>query len=237
MSCPVQIGIGCVGEKVIVVISSCSAKKDDSVPIPKNSRIISPADYLGNINLVRRLETTRESIFKDPRSKVGIKETYAFDLYVQTGNAYRHLRTKNENELKEIMFSGELAWFFLSGGYGIIHALEPARKYQATFNQTIARQKGIPFTTKIWKGVLEDVVDSMFSRLDPKHVYVFGSQDYTRFIRDSKTWRRGKNVRLIESTGSSGPFWLSPIINELVEVLVKDKIGLFEKKYPQFTKQ
>jgi cytoplasmic iron level regulating protein YaaA (DUF328/UPF0246 family) len=222
---------------VIVVISSCSAKKDDSVPIPKNSRRVSPADYLGNINLVRRLETTRESIFKDPHSKVGTKDTYAFDLYVRAGNAYRHLRTKNENELKEMMLSGKLAWFFLSGGYGIIHAMEPARKYQATLNRTIAHQNKIPFTANYWKGVLNEIVDSLVSKIDPEYAYFFGSQDYAAFIKKSKIWDSLKTARIFESTGSSGPSWLSPIIGELADAIIQDRLNEFNKKYHEFTKQ
>lgn len=222
---------------MIVVISSCSAKKDDSVPIPKNSRSVSPADYLGNINLVRRLETTRESIFKDPHSKVGTKDTYAFDLYVRAGNAYRHLRTKNENELKEMMLSGKLAWFFLSGGYGIIHAFEPARKYQATFNRTIAHQNRIPFTANQWKGTLSDIIDSIVSKFDPEHVFLFGSQDYSVFLKESRVWRLNRNVQMFESTGSSGPSWLSPIIGELADAILGGWAEKFNCIHRRFTKQ
>jgi len=60
---------------MIIVISSCSAGKDDSVLIPENSRRVFPSEYLGDVDLVRRLEATREAIFKDPRSKVGTKDT------------------------------------------------------------------------------------------------------------------------------------------------------------------
>jgi hypothetical protein len=143
----------------------------------------------------------------------------------------------NEYELKELMFSGKLAWFFLSGGYGIINALELARKYQATFNRTIAYQKGIPFTANFWEGILSEAVDSTVSKLGPEQVYVFGSQDYTSFIKESNMWRSDSNLRLFESTGSSGPFWLAPIIAELLRTICKGQLIDFNRKYTRFTKQ
>ena len=222
---------------MIVVISSCSAKKDDSVPIPKNSRRVSLADYLGNINLIRRLETTRESIFKDPRSKVGTKDTYAFDLYVRAGYAYKNLKASNETKLKEMMYSGKLQWFFLSGGYGIIHALEPARKYQATFNRAIAYKNKIPFTATQWKGTLSEMIDSAVSKFDPEWVFFFGSQDYYAFFKESKVGCSNRNVRLFESTGSSGPHWLSPIIGKLAGAIVDGQVEKFGNNFGCFTKQ
>lgn len=187
--------------------------------------------------MVWSLKETRDSIFGDPISKVGTKITYAFDLYAQTGNAYRDLRKTGYEQLKKTIAAKGLEWFFLSAGYGIIHALEPAAKYQATFSRSIAFQRKIPFTANYWKGVLSEVVDSMISKLGPEHVYVFGSQDYTSFIKESETWRLGSNVRLFESTGSLGPFWLSPIINELVSAFIEGRLTEFNRKYPRFTKQ
>lgn len=222
---------------MIVVISSCSAKKDDSCPIPENSKVIPPQYYLDDLNLIQQLENTRDTIFKDPRSKVGTKVTYAFDLYVRVGNAYRDLSKENYEELKKKMASNELEWFFISGGYGIIHALEPARKYQATFSRSIANKNMIPFTANYWKGVLSEIVDSVISKFDPEYVYVFGSQDYTAFVKDSKVWSLSNSVRLFESTGSSGPFWLSPIIGELAGAIIKGQLSEFNKKYPRFMKQ
>jgi hypothetical protein len=136
-----------------------------------------------------------------------------------------------------MMFSGKLTWFFLSGGYGIINALEPARKYQATFNRTIAHQNEIPFTSDFWKGILSDAVDSIVSKLCPEQVYIFGSPNYTSFVKETNMWSSGNNVRLFESTGSSGPFWLSPIIAELVTTICEGRLIDFNRKYLQFTKQ
>ena len=222
---------------MIVVISSCSARKDDSVPIPENSRRVFPSEYLGDVDLVRLLEDTREAIFKDSGSKVGTKETYAFDLYVRAGYAYKKLKASNETKLKEMMYSGKLQWFFLSGGYGIIHALEPARKYQATFNRAIAYKNKIPFTATQWKSILSDMIDSAVSKFDPEWVFFFGSQDYSAFFKETRAWRSNRNVRLFESTGSCGPYWLSPIIGKLSEAMVEGEVEKFVNKFGCFIKQ
>lgn len=222
---------------MIVVISSCSASKDDSVPIPDSASRMFPAEYLGDTDLVRRLNETRDAIFKDPRSAVGTKTTYAFDLYVQTGNAYRHSVNCYRNKLKALMISGKLSWFFLSGGYGIVHALEPVQKYQATFNRTISHQNGIPFTANLWKGILSDMIDSAVLKLDPEWIFFFGSQDYSTFFKESKVGCSKRNLRLFESTGSCGPYWLSPIISKLAASIVEGQVEKFGKNYSCLTKQ
>lgn len=222
---------------MIVVISCCSASKNDSTPIPDNARSVFPVDYLTDTNLVRRLEKIREEIFEDPRSGVGTKTTYAFDLYTRTGNAYRNLVPGYRTELKQMMSLNKLSWFFLSGGYGIIHALEPAKNYQATFSQTIAYQNDIPYTSKQWKGILSEMIDSAVSKLDPEWVFFFGSRDYSVFFKETKVWHRTGNVRLFESTGSSGPHWLSPLIAELAGAVVNSRVEVFAQNFDQFTKQ
>lgn len=163
---------------MICVFTSCSASKDDSTPIPPDSKTILPSDYLDDEMLLNRLESTRTQIFQDYRANIGNRRTYAFDLYVKAGNAYRDIRRANFAQVKMLLKSSDkIQWFFLSGEYGIIHALEPAVKYQATFNRTIAYQKNIPFTGTLWKGVLPLIIDDVVSQLDPEWVFVFGSRD------------------------------------------------------------
>jgi hypothetical protein len=66
---------------MIVIISCCSARKDDSCPIPLGARQVVPADYLIDIEMVERLQRTQREVLKDPRARLGSKTTYAFDLY------------------------------------------------------------------------------------------------------------------------------------------------------------
>jgi hypothetical protein len=223
--------------KHTIVISCCSASKDDSVPKADNASQVFPDDYLKDKSLVKRLEETREKIFKDPRSMVGTNSTCAFDLYTWTGRAYRNLTPGYRAELKQLMSSNKLSWFFLSGGYGLIHASEPARSYQATFNRTIAYKNGIPYTAKQWKGILSEIIDSAVSNLDPEWVFFFGSQDYSVFFKETKVWHGNGNVRLFESTGSSGPHWLSPLIGKLACALINDQVEIFGQNFSHFTKQ
>jgi len=96
------------------------------------------------------LVNLRKIVFSDPRADVGKNVTYAFDLYVRKGRAYKDLFKHNYNRIKELLVESNIVeWFFLSGGFGIIHALEKAHRYQATFNYNIAHQKNIPYTAKI----------------------------------------------------------------------------------------
>lgn len=222
---------------MIIIITSCSASKDDSIPIPKGSKVVQPSYYLDDKGLISRLHSIRERIFHDSRARVGAKITYAFDLYIRAGNAYRDLRANNYQRLKSLLTStNNIEWFFLSGGYGIIHALEAARRYQATFNKNIAYQKKIPFTANMWKDALISICDAIVAKFDPEWVYVFGSRDYTCFVKQTNFWRI-KNVRMLESTGSSGPFWLSPKLNELVDSVLNSNLKVFNEKYAKFVKQ
>ena len=221
---------------MIVIISSCSASKDDTIPILNDSITVQPSHYLQNKALLSLLASTRERIFQDPRANVGKKTTYAFDLYARAGNAYRDLRGFNYQRSKNTLLSGEIGWFFLSGGYGIVHGLEPAHKYSVTFNRSIAYQKRIPFTTPLWKNTLPTIIEAIISDLEPQWTYVFGSRDYTDFVKQTDSWKRGK-VKLFESTGSSGPYWLSPRIDELANAIFNGSLNQFNSKYGRFSKQ
>jgi hypothetical protein len=157
---------------------------------------------------------------------------------VRAGRAYKDLFEHNYQRVKSrLLLSDGIEWFFLSGGYGIIHALEEARKYQATFNKGIAYQNKVPFTAGLWNGVLVSICDAVISKLCPEWIYVFGSRDYIQFIKQTDFWKKGANVKIFESTGSAGTSWLSPIINTLVNSILSDNIDVFNNKYEKFNKQ
>ena len=222
---------------MIIIFTSCSASKDDSIPIPDGSRVVQPSYYLDDGALISRLDSIRKHIFQDPKARVGTKRTYAFDLYVRAGNMYRDLRRNNYQKLKSVLTSDKnIEWFFLSGGYGIIHALEGGKKYQATFNKGIAYQRKIPSTANLWKGTLSSICEAIVAKFDPKWIYIFGSRDYTNFLKQTVFWR-ARNVKMLESTGSSGPFWLSPKLNELANSILNNDLNTFNQKFPKFVKQ
>lgn len=75
----------------VLVISTCTANKNDTVPIPKNAKKTDPTGYLSDNNLAIELKNIREIVFSDPRADVGQRSTYVFDLYIPAGYAYRHL--------------------------------------------------------------------------------------------------------------------------------------------------
>ena len=223
---------------MFVVITSCSANKDESVSIPAQSKIVEPSHYLDDKILLSKLSEIRKNIFEDTRANIGQRTTYAFDLYVRAGKAYKDLLKSNYHQLKErLLRTNDIEWFFLSGGYGIIHALEKAKKYQATFNRSIACQRGIPYTADLWKSVLAPICDTIFSKLRPVWVYVLGSRDYTQFVKETNYWKRSSNITMFESTGSTGSNWLSPILNDLVSFILSNKVDDFNSKHEKITKQ
>lgn len=222
---------------MILIISACSSSKNDTNPIPEKSVRISPRDYLDDAEHVSQLLATRKRIFEDPRANIGSSVTHAFDLYVNAGYAYKQLRLENNEEMKTLLGKDDqIEWFFLSGGYGIINALEPAVKYQATFNRSISYQNDIPFTGTLWKRFLPKILDEIISKYNPEMTYVFGSRDYTWFIKQTQTWEDDK-VIMLESTGSPGPHWLSPRINALVNHILRDEVYRFNARYNKFNKQ
>jgi len=206
--------------------------KDDSIPIPPSAKILGPSDYLDDPYLINRMVETRERIFQDLRAQVGSRETYAFDLYVRAGRAYSKIYRHHYQQLKRLLLQdNRLSWFFLSGGYGIVNALEKARKYQATFNKGIAYQNRIPYTTPLWKPILTDACNAIFRKINPEYIYVFGSRDYTQFIKETERWKRKDRIKIFESYGSSGPNWISPKLCELIESLMNRNICEFNRRY------
>ena len=220
--------------KGTLIFSSCTAAKDDSVAI--GAKRTEPEDYISDPSLLRELRRTREVILSKPEAKLGTSETHAFDLYVRTGRAYRGIYEQFYDPLKEALREGTrpIRWFFLSGGYGIVAALESARHYQATFNYQIARQNGIPYTGRLWQPSLGRICEHIVRRHAGWAVYVFGSQDYTKFLKQS---RLPPEAKIIESTGSAGSTRLSPLMAAFVEALLHENLPAFDKHYPnRFTK-
>jgi cytoplasmic iron level regulating protein YaaA (DUF328/UPF0246 family) len=194
---------------------------------------VQPPYYLNDRSLLNHLYNIRNHIFQNPLASVGSKKTYAFDLYVRAGKAYKELFNTRYAQLKSALLSSNtIEFFFLSGGYGIIHALEAATKYQATFNQNIARKNNIPYTANLWSNTLPLILDDIISKLDPDWVYVFGSQDYTNFVKQTRAWISRPNIKIFESTRSAGPVWLSPIINECVDSILDNRLTTFNNKHP-----
>jgi hypothetical protein len=224
---------------MIIVITSCSARKDDSVGISSSCKTVIPSEYLVNADLISRLHDLRERTLNDPKAQAGSKMTYTFDLYVRAGKTYKDLRESgNQQNIKRLLLSSdEVQWFFLSGAYGIVHALEAIKRYQATFDKNIAYQKKIPFTGNIWKEALPKICDAIILKFQPSWVYVLGSREYTDFIKRTEFWKTHDNIRIFESTGSSGPSWLSPILNGLVTAILSDGLSAFNKEHSKFTKQ
>lgn len=221
----------------VLVISACTANKNDTVPIPENAKKTDPTVYLSDNELADKLKSTRELVFSDPRANVGQRSTYAFDLYIPAGYAYRHLPPSVCNTVKQLIASESISWFFLSGGYGLIHALEPATDYNITFNPTIAYQNKILCSTKYWRETLSDIIDSAVEKFNPDDIFFFGSKDYTSFFKSTNTWQTVGNAMLFESTGSAGPHWLSPIIGKLAKAIINGDIDTFKKDYQRFNKQ
>jgi len=213
----------------VLIFSPCSRSKSDKVEITSSSKI-EPQDYLESHELLERLKSTRKHILEELGAQKGDKTTYALDLY--RGRAYREMRSGgNHAQLKQILLSGNnMQWFFLSGGYGVIHALEESKNYDATFSQKEANKKNIPFTGDIWREAsLSRICDDIFRKFDPPRVYVFGNKDYTAFIKATNFWEEresGKRVVKMFET----PY--TRILTELVGALLHDDLDSFDDRHP-----
>jgi len=233
----------CEIDKSILIFSPCSAGKDDSVEILSEEKIVKPEEYLKDEFLLQKFLNVRKEILSLEEARIGKRITYAFDLYVRKGKAYREIYLpesgKLYKKLKALMKeSSKLQWFFLSGGYGVIHALERAHKYQATFSYSIAHIKNIPCTQRKWEGVLEEVIEEIVKNISPDYIYGFGSENYTYFLKNTTLYKEKENIKIFESTGSAGPAWLASIIRKLVEGIFSGEIEEFNKTYPdKFYKQ
>jgi cytoplasmic iron level regulating protein YaaA (DUF328/UPF0246 family) len=88
----------------------------------------------------------------------------------------------------------DVDWYFLSGGYGLLHALELARPYQATFSNTLARKNNIPCTMREWKPVLPSILDEMLEGSTVDSIHIFGSRDCVDMVRSSKRYKHRPTV-------------------------------------------
>ncbi len=111
--------------------------------------------------------------------------------------------------------------------------------YQASFNRTIAYQNKISYTTNQWKDSLSNIIDSTVTKFNPDWLFFFGSNDYSTFFKNSKTWiaDERQNIRLFESTGSSGPHWIAPLIGKLTIAILCNQVSQFSQSFNRFTKQ
>ena len=75
----------------VLVFSPCTATKDDRTPIAPGSMIMKPPDYLGDKRLLQRLMNTREHVLVELGAQRDSRITYAFDLYVRKGKAYKEV--------------------------------------------------------------------------------------------------------------------------------------------------
>ncbi|MCL0102848.1 hypothetical protein M1N93_02670, partial [Dehalococcoidia bacterium] len=197
----------------VLVFSPCTDKKDDTESIPPWSRVIKPTDYLGDKQLLQRLMNTREHVLIELGARVGSEVTYALDLYVRTGKAYEELRQHYTCLKKKMLSDNEIQWFFLSGGYGVVHAFEETVKYQASFSQF----PGVLRTDRIWQscGTLSLICDAIVQKFQPLRIYAFGNRSYTHFIKQADFYPASDiTTTVFECRGRPGPTKLSPIIGE-----------------------
>lgn len=214
---------------VYLIISACSSKKDDAIPVSMDVKTLTPFNYLDNPSLANQIIATRDKILHDPRARAGRRETLAFDLYFRAGKAYSKIFSCYYLRLKSLVLeNSRISWFFLSGGYGIVHALERTVKYQATFSKKIAEKYDIPYTTPIWENILPEACNAIMSKIDPEYVYAFGSRDYTRFVKLTERWKSGDKIKIFEG----GLDWVSCVIYDLVTAIMEENLETFNHKYP-----
>jgi cytoplasmic iron level regulating protein YaaA (DUF328/UPF0246 family) len=178
-----------------IIITSCTKRK--SIDFRPNGRRVSPVDYLIRPDSVKQLRRTRKLVLALPGSEYCPQEEqrYAYDLYVRgKTQLYSNLRKEEiDVRVREKLLAAKPAvdWYFLSGGYGLLHALELVKPYQATF----FRIKGTPFTLRYWKEILPALLDEVFQKNNSvESVHVFGSTPYVDMVRDTKRYRTQRDL-------------------------------------------
>ena len=91
--------------------------------------------------------------------------------------------------------------------------------------------KKIPFAANLWRENLTEICENIIAKVNPDRFYTFGSQDYTNFVKKTHFWKSLSEerigIKIFESTGSAGPYWISKILGELVEYTEKNNLDLF----------
>jgi len=218
----------------ILVFSPCSKNKCEKPAeyIP-NFTPVEPWRYLEDKELLKRLMDTRKCIVDDLEKRTATQGVLAFDLYVRTGKAYKEIFHSYYKELRDkLIQNDDIQWFFISGGYGVIHALEKAVDYQATFSKQEADENNIPFTGDIWREAgLSAICEHIVQNLNPSRVYVFGGRDYIRFIK-SVTYLKGKErVKIMPLRPGCRSSSLSWPIRNLAKAIFHGKLDEFDRTY------
>ncbi len=182
-----------------IIITTCTKNKStDHLPAAYS---VVPTQYLSSPASVQALTRTRQAVWAIPASAYdpSASQHYAYDLYVRHPKTqlYRDLRAAGiEMPLRAALLekAHDVEWFFLSAGYGLVHALELARVYQASFTRAIAAKAKIPYTGTIWKNILPDILDDAFVSTPVAAVHVFGSEDYVRMVRATRLFSSSLNL-------------------------------------------
>jgi hypothetical protein len=207
-----------------LVLSPCSESKSDKVEIPASFTPKNPTDYLDDRYLLRQLDTGRRRILKELRKQTESPETLAIDLYVGAPHSRAYRRTRelsHYQKLRRKLFSGgDIEWFFLSGGYGVVNALERVQKYNASFAETKVR--------KVWQEEdLPAILDGIVATLHPLHVYVFGNTDYVSFVLETTFYQERKQTQLTVFERR----YTEPL-TQLVGAIINDSLDGFKKSWP-----
>ena len=99
-----------IGRKImIIIITSYSACKDDSVPIPDGFKVVKPKDYLDNKDLIAQLQSIRERVFQDPKAAIGTARAKPLTNIVTCGNPLclfqdqNRFRTNSEDDIGPVV--------------------------------------------------------------------------------------------------------------------------------------
>ncbi len=73
------------------------------------------------------LKKERRLYFDSSKRKLELEKHMHLTFYVRAGKAYFEIYKHHYQQLKRMVLQDNcLSWFFLSGGYGIVNALEKA---------------------------------------------------------------------------------------------------------------
>lgn len=183
-----------------IIITTCTKNKEVSPDFSPNRPGFNPDQYLGSAATLDELMRTRQAVLSKPNASFGypVGQQIAFEMYTSPGRLYDKLRSDPiYGEIRQLLNKwpdhSDAHWFFLSGGYGLIHGAEIGSAYQAVFDSGIARKGGIPYTVKDWT-CLPQILDEMFNHLGPTHIYVVGSAAYVKFIQQTEAFQSSPDM-------------------------------------------
>ncbi len=193
--------------RFLIVTQCCKSKCSIELFPNLDVSILNSLSDSAKDKLLQARETFSDKIY-------GTQAVTALSLYV--GHEYRVL---NKSLIYELYLKGIIDFIVISAGYGVVHAFEKIREYEAYMDQK---------TTRTWiKLGLPSIIADYIVNTSPKEVYGFfsktsGYQEIYREVikhvpRNAKT-----NIYIVYPEGCRGVSNIMKALGQAINNLVKE---------------